>query len=76
MHGSLSHEGFGLLCRIGTFVVEGKIKRARVSGVDTSRIYLKGVVNSVEASLSGVTKLYIVSASSKALGSRTVMQLP
>lgn len=48
---------------IGNFVVDGKIKRARVSGVDTSRIYLKGVVNSVEASLSGVSKLYIVSSS-------------
>lgn len=45
--------------------MDGKIKRARVAGVDTSRIYLKGVVNSVEASLSGVSKLYIVSASSE-----------
>lgn len=52
--------------KIAHFVVRGgKIKRARVSGRDTSTIYLSGVVNSVEVSLSGLSKLFVESPSDK-----------
>lgn len=62
-HGLLSDSD--LLCSIGKIIVDGKIKKARVFALDASNVYLKGVSDSVKASVDGVSGLFIISASGK-----------